>query len=88
MRYLRSIFLSLLFLSTLTTYDAFAQATRVKGMVLDASTGKGVPFAGIYFKNSTVGVSTDMDGRFAFETREDSLTVLTASCIGYKTLEA
>ena len=87
MRYLRSIFLSLLFLSTLTTYDAFAQATRVKGMVLDASTGKGVPFAGIYFKNSTVGVSTDMDGRFALETREDSLTVLTASCIGYKTLE-
>ncbi|MBR4756361.1 MAG: carboxypeptidase-like regulatory domain-containing protein [Bacteroidales bacterium] len=74
------VFLLLLFSSPC----GFAQSTKVKGRVVDAVTGEGVPFAGIYFKDTTVGVSTDMDGWFALETRVDSLTVLTASCVGYR----
>lgn len=62
---------------------ADAQATKVKGRVVDASTGEGIPFAGIYFKNSTVGVSADLDGNFFLETR-DTLTLLSASILGYE----
>lgn len=83
---LRHIFRILSVTTLLTIHflpDASAQATKVKGRVVDASTGEGIPFAGIYFKNSTVGVSADMDGYFSLETR-DTLSVLSASILGYE----
>lgn len=67
----------------LSVFPSAAQATKVKGRVVDASTGEGIPFAGIYFKNSTVGVSADLDGFFFLETR-DTLTQLSASILGYE----
>ena len=60
-----------------------AQTTKVKGRVTDAMTGDGVPFAGVYFKGSTVGVSSDMDGYYYLETNADSLSLLTAQMLGY-----
>lgn len=78
------IFVFAALLLSLLSLDAFAQATKVKGRVVDASTGEGIPFAGVYFKNSVVGVSADMDGYFALETRVDSLTVLSAAILGYE----
>ena len=83
---LRHIFRILSLTILLTIFflpDALAQATKVKGRVVDASTGEGIPFAGIYFKNSTVGGSADMDGYFSLETR-DTLSVLSASILGYE----
>lgn len=70
-------------MTILAVPDAFAQATKVKGRVTDASTGEGIPFAGIYFKNSTVGVSADIDGYYFLETR-DTLSLLSASILGYE----
>ncbi len=70
-------------LTALSPDNAAAQATKVKGRVVDASTGEGIPFAGIYFKNSTVGVSADLDGYFFLETR-DTLSLLSASILGYE----
>ena len=67
--------------------SAAAQTTKVKGRVTDAVTGEGVPFAGIYFKGSFVGVSSDMDGYYYLETRADSLSVLTAQILGYAAAE-
>ena len=60
-----------------------AQTTKVKGRVTDAVTGEGIPFAGVYFKDSFVGVSADMDGYYYLETKTDSLGVLTAQILGY-----
>ena len=70
-------------LTILSISLASAQATKVKGRVVDASTGEGIPFAGIYFQNSTVGVSADLDGYYFLETR-DTLTMLSASILGYE----
>lgn len=64
-----------------------AQPTRVKGRVTDSATGEGIPFAGIYFKNSTIGVSSDMDGYFSLETRDAVTTTLCASILGYESME-
>lgn len=83
-RYIFRLFLVAAILAAGCSQDAFAQATKVKGRVVDASTGEGVPFAGVYFKNSTVGVSADLEGYFSLETRVDSLTVLSATILGYK----
>ena len=83
-----SIFFQILILSAVCCLDAAAQATKVRGRVVDASTGDGIPYAGVYFKNSTVGVTTDTDGWYALETRKDSLSVLTVNCLGYIPSEA
>ena len=82
-RHIHRFLLILFFLLTFNSLNVFAQATKVKGRVVDASSGEGIPFAGVYFNNSTTGVSTDMDGYFLLETRNSSLNVLTASILGY-----
>ena len=62
---------------------SWAQTTKVRGTVTDASTGEPVPFVGVYFDGTTIGISTDMDGRYSIETRDPSATVLTAHLLGY-----
>lgn len=81
---LRTFTLAALFITLFGSVVSYAQTTKVKGRVLDASTGEGVPFAGIYFRGTTVGVSADLDGNFFLEVRNDTLTVLSASILGYE----
>lgn len=64
--------------------DLYAQSTKVKGRVVDDENGEGVPFAGVFFKGTTIGVSTDMDGYYTMETRDSSAVVLCASILGYE----
>lgn len=74
-----AVILSALLLSLV----AVAQTTKVRGRVLDASDGRPVPFAAVFFVDSHVGTSTDDDGWFTLSTRDLSLTVLRASMISY-----
>lgn len=63
----------------------FSQKTVVSGVVTDALTGETLPFVNLIFKNSKVGTSTDLDGKYRIETYypTDSLQ---ASFIGFKPL--
>ena len=63
----------------------FSQKTIVSGLVTDAITGETLPFVNLIFKNSKVGTSTDLDGKFRIETYypTDSLQ---ARFIGYQPL--
>lgn len=76
----------LIFLLLLHVMSAAAQSTRVRGVVKDAETGEPLPFVGVYFDGTTIGISTDMDGKFSLETRSAEATVLTAQLIGYESL--
>lgn len=58
--------------------------TRVKGQVFDAQTKETLPFVNISFKGTNVGTSTDLDGKFAIQTRFPSDT-LVIDYIGYET---
>ena len=79
-RFCRIVFaFALLLLSTV----AFAQVTKVRGQVIDAETGEPVPYAAVFFDGTSIGVSTDEDGRYYIETRDTSAIVLTASILGY-----
>ena len=60
-----------------------AQSTRIKGHVYDAETGEALPFVGVYFDGTTIGISTDLEGNFALETRSRSVNTLTAHLLGY-----
>ena len=77
-----------LFLSALlafVTVCAFAQNAEVHGVVTDASTGEGVPFASVMVKGTMNGVASDADGVYAISAASDA--VLAFSAIGYEPLE-
>ena len=62
-------------------------ATKVRGTVTDADTGDPIPFAGIYFKDTTIGLTTDMDGKYTLETRDPAAKILVCQLLGYDTQE-
>lgn len=64
-------------------FSVAAQTTRIRGQVTDATTGEPLPFVGVYFDGTTIGISTDLEGRYSLETRSKDAKVLTASLIGY-----
>lgn len=82
MRIFKSIF-SALILLCLSSYGSLAQSTRVRGRVIDETTGNGIPYAAVYLKGSDIGVTTDSDGWFALESRNDTLSIISVSRMGY-----
>ena len=44
-----------------------AQPTRIRGKVLDSSTGEGIPYAIVYFDGTFIGASCDNGGSFTIE---------------------
>jgi len=83
----RKLFLLLLFCLVFVPSALLAQMTKIKGRVTDGETGEGIPFAGVYFKDSKVGVYTDLDGYYSLETRDLSLKTLCVSILGYESAE-
>ena len=71
---------SLFILFFLFSASIIAQ-TKVSGIVVDEN-NEPIPFANVYFKNSTEGVITNENGRFYLES-EKSYAILVVSFIGY-----
>lgn len=69
----------------LLIFSSALLATQVKGTVKDIN-GNPLPYASIYVKNSSLGVSTDLKGRYTFELDAGSHT-LVFSYLGYQALE-
>lgn len=63
-----------------------AQTTRITGVVVD-NAGEPVISASVVVKGTTIGVSTDLDGKFSINVPEGKNT-LVFSLIGMKTVEA
>ncbi len=63
----------------------FAAPVTVKGKVVSAEDGQGMPGASIVVKGSTAGTITDFDGNFQIEA--DNGATLVFSFMGYKTQE-
>lgn len=57
---------------------------RISGQVRDALSGEALPFVSVYIKNTTIGTTTDPEGRYQIKLSKlpDSLTV---SFVGYLT---
>ena len=71
---------SVFFLFMLFSASLFAQ-TKVSGVVVDEK-NEPIPFANVYFKNSSEGVITNENGRFYLESAKNHV-VLVISFIGY-----
>lgn len=66
----------------LVTQVSWAQETTISGKVTDAMSGDPIPYANILFKGTTIGTTTDFDGKFLIKTSSPTDSLL-ASYIGY-----
>lgn len=64
------------------TNTLVSQVTKISGRVIDADTKEPVPFVSIYFKNTTIATTSNVNGYYTIETDSptDSLII---SCVGY-----
>jgi len=81
--WLRSIFL--LFLA-IACSAAFGQERSISGTVSDRSTNESLPGASVLIKGTTIGVTTDIDGKFTLKVPAGDNT-LVVSYVGYETTE-
>jgi iron complex outermembrane receptor protein len=65
---------------------ANAQNRTIRGTVLDANLGDGVPGATVLIKGTTRGMATDIDGKFTIEVQPGD-QILVISFVGYNTQE-
>ena len=79
-------FLFTCLLTVLALGTALAQNITVKGVVTDAATGEGVPFASIQVKGTMTGTSTDGGGNFSIDVPRNATLIF--SSIGYISQEA
>ncbi len=61
---------------------ANAQLTKIMGTVTDSATGEPIPFVNIVFKGTSIGVTSDFEGKYSIETLTPNDTLI-ASFIGY-----
>lgn len=66
---------------------ASAQTTKIRGRVFDLDTREPIPFAGVFFKGTTVGMTADLDGAYNIEIRDTSVNTVVCQLLGYDTVE-
>lgn len=64
---------------------ALSAQNVLKGKVTDADTGEPVPYANVFFANTTIGTVTDERGVYAIENFPEGKYDLTVSFVGYTT---
>jgi len=70
----------------LFTILANAQSTTISGTVTDNSTNESLPGVSIIIKGTTIGVTTDLDGKYSIKVDNADAT-LVFSFVGYETQE-
>lgn len=65
---------------------ATAQTTTLSGRVVDATTGKVLPFVNVYLNGTTRGTLTNEQGRFDLPNVPLGTIELAASCVGYQSM--
>lgn len=65
--------------------QSFAQKQAITGLVTSAEDGTPLPFASVVIKGTTIGTSTDFDGKFSLEASSED--VLVFSLIGFTSQE-
>ena len=82
----KAIQISLLFFLLAIGFPTLSQKTIVKGVVLDKATHTTLPFATLFFLGPKTGTTSDLDGKFVFETYYSSDT-LVCTMVGYTPLK-
>lgn len=70
-------------LAVLLMFPLAAQTSKVRGRVVDAQSGEPIPYVSVFFDGTSIGVTTDEEGRYYIETRDTAAVMLTAQILGY-----
>src|SRR5947209_5127985 len=62
-------------------------AQQIKGIVSDSKTNEPIPGATVFLKGTTIGATTDVDGKFELTLLESNSNILVISVVGYQTQE-
>ena len=79
-------FTLILFLLSFCFATAFAQTRTITGTVTSAEDGQNFPGVSVFVKGTTIGASTDLDGRYTINVPADAQT-LVFRFVGYETQE-
>ena len=82
----RTGFIALIFSFLVLSPDLLAQSKEVSGTVTSSEDNATIPGVNILIKGTTIGTTTDADGKFTLNVESNS-TVLQVSFIGYSTQE-
>ena len=74
----------LLYLFAITTVMAQNELATISGTVTTKT--KPIPFADIYVMNSTVGTSTDIDGKFTLNVPSEKTIVIVSKLLGFRSM--
>lgn len=66
----------------ISSVNSIAQTTKIVGFVKDSITQEPIPFVNAYLKGSTIGSTSDFNGKFSIETKLKYDTLI-ISCMGY-----
>lgn len=64
---------------------AHTQTGIIKGIVIEAISNEPIPFANVFIEGSSIGVVTDIEGKYEITDLEPKLYNISASFLGYKT---
>lgn len=63
---------------------ASAQVNKISGTITDADSGEPIPFANVFFANTSIGISSDMEGKFVLQKFPNGKYDFTVAYVGYE----
>ena len=78
---------TLLLLTLLVSTGVFSQSATLTGSVIDGNDKSPLPFSSILVKGTTIGVSTNIDGKFILTGIPAGKQIVVFSYIGYNTIQ-
>lgn len=68
----------------LLTVAASAQVNKISGTITDADSGEPIAFANVFFASTSIGVSSDMEGKFLLQNFSNGKYDFTVAFVGYE----
>lgn len=82
--YYNSIKNCFIFCAVLLNSVASAQVNKISGTITDADTGEPIPFANVFFASTSIGISSDMEGKFVLQNFPNGKYDFTVAYVGYE----
>jgi len=79
-----NIKISFIFCAVLLGTVASAQVNKISGTITDADSGEPIPFANVFFASTSIGISSDMEGKFVLQNFPNGKYDFTVAYVGYE----
>ena len=67
-------------------FISFSLSAQIKGVVKDSISGEPIPYVNIWVENETIGTTSETNGNFSLDIKEEK--VLVFSALGYEVKKA